>query len=63
MKLISEWISVNDRLPEEDVPVLVWGSQGFAFVDQRENGKWQIGTPHHANITHWMLLPEPPKEE
>ena len=61
--IVNDWISVKDRMPEENVPVLVWDSQGFAFIDIHESGKWRIGTPHYAVITHWMPLPEPPKED
>jgi hypothetical protein len=55
------WISVKDRLPEDIKPVLVWESQGFAYVDNYLNGDWSIGSANGAIITHWMPLPEPPK--
>lgn len=58
----NEWISVKDRLPEEDVPVLVWELQGFAYVDVYKDGVWEVGTPNLAKFTHWMPLPKPPKE-
>ena len=58
----QEWVSVNDRLPEENVPVLVWESQGFAYVDIYKDGVWVIGTPNLSKLTHWMPIPDPPKE-
>ncbi len=65
---MSEWISVKDRLPEEDgtmrgylVAVGNWvGIMPFFSGAFREglNGK-EPDYPVH----HWMPLPEPPKEE
>lgn len=57
-----DWISVNDRLPDEGKYVLVWESQGFAYCDKLIYGIWNIGANNGAIITHWMPLPEPPKE-
>lgn len=57
------WISVKDRLPEEEVYVLVWETQGFAYCDMLKSGAWNIGANNGAIISHWMPLPEPPKEE
>lgn len=58
------WISVKDRLPEDDTPVLVycpdaplpygidyWSQFGLGFY-------WS----HDSEPTHWQPLPEPPKE-
>ena len=59
---IGGWVSVKDRMPEENVPVLVWELQGFAYVDIYKDGAWRIGTPELAKLTHWMPIPEPPKE-
>lgn len=58
-----EWISVKDRLPEYDVTVLVycdyrnWYSLGHFHIN---NDLW-ICSPHQP-VTHWMPLPQPPKE-
>ena len=56
------WISVKDRLPElapNEYLVVNGGKVQLAtFID----GMWI--TPHRvSSITHWMPLPEPPKEE
>ena len=60
---VGGWISVEDRLPEKNVPVLVWEKQGFAYVDRLEaECAWQIASTHHAIVTHWLPLPEPPEE-
>lgn len=60
---IGGWISVKDRTPENIKPVLVWESQGFAYVDNYIDGDWSIGSANGAIITHWMPLPEAPKEK
>ena len=63
-----EWVSVNDRLPDNANGVIVCDEFGFvypacyytfdkcwmySFTDERCGHK----------ITHWMPLPEPPKGE
>lgn len=68
----SKWISVKERLPESRKDVLVvalwherWQTMLGWHSDQEE--KWRIITPHGereaGGVTHWMPLPEPPKEE
>ena len=73
--LRTEWIPVEERLPEEDVIVLVTVSgfySHFTFSNTIElgnlcsDGSWFIeGYPDWDNpeVTAWMPLPEPPKEE
>lgn len=64
-----EWISVKDRLPETRVDVLCYGkitSCGLLHYEQCfYNGKTFLSRRDHnyshITITHWMLLPEPPK--
>jgi hypothetical protein len=73
----SQWISVKDRLPEEDVAVLVYGQvlndpPDVIGVRRRYNGDqdwkhtWESEDGfiyREDDVTHWMPLPEPPKEE
>lgn len=61
-----EWISVKDRLPGTPdtyfccVNSLAFpGSQYVKPLKLCGNGKWW----NDADVTHWMPLPEPPKEE
>lgn len=66
------WIPVTDRLPETGVDVLVMFPQNMA-VASRDMGEWVVnsgdGWCTDVNLsddekepTHWMPLPEPPKE-
>ena len=59
------WIPVSERLPEDGQWVLVWGhGQKIPIMMFRESGAWiDDQFEFHTTITHWMPLPEPPKEE
>lgn len=67
---VGGWVSVKDRLPEEETEYLCWFGDypmgAFAMVCRwnktrgafwcySHNAKW-------AFVTHWMPLPETPKE-
>ena len=70
---VQEWISVEDRLPEENHDgsvnaVLV--TDGFVqHMAYFTRGEWrfaesgEIKEPMWYSITHWMQLPQPPKGE
>ena len=61
----DKWISVKDRLPENEQNVLVadngfiavWTFYGDYWEDS--HGWWQ----EFDEVTHWMPLPQPPKGE
>lgn len=66
---VQEWISVDDRLPEEKVNYIVcykhaycdnddYWAIGISFYDGEE---FQIGLSY--KVTHWQYLPKPPKGE
>ena len=58
---VQEWISVKDRLPEPTYCVLVVGAYSEMAIDALgTDGEW-MGMVE--DITHWMPLPKPPKEE
>lgn len=66
----TEWISVNDRLPENAETVLAHCKDGGMFVGRyMSNGDWQIWTAMKSTrivrrtITHWMPLPTAPKDD
>ena len=65
LKSIPRWISAAERLPEDGQWVLVWGhGQHIPIMMFRESGAWiDDQFEFHSNVTHWMQLPEPPKEE
>lgn len=62
---MSEWIDVNERLPElnQDVLVCKFGNSVMCYSHRiTENGVWygygqSFGT---KSVTHWMPLPPPP---
>lgn len=72
---MMEWISVKDRLPEDEVSpsakqvkvlTAIKGKNGYTvrtqlrFKDRYDKFAWKYSA---GDITHWMPLPEPPKEE
>ena len=70
---VQEWISVKDRLPEEGEYVLCV-LKGFNYGGKIQVCKFVLADKfkdkpyfeHFRNgfpsVTHWMPLPEPPKE-
>lgn len=72
---MSEWISVKDRLPEEGDYVLgiVSGHNGIikftdawmlVHYDADEKEWWADEYDiEGCSVTHWMPIPEPPKED
>ena len=63
---VQEWISVDDRLPENianRVLVVCERSNGV-FYAHYEKPFWinlETDKPFISTVTHWMPLPEPPK--
>ena len=65
---VPKWINVHDIEPDYNTVAVVlarnsenWGFSKFiiaAFI----NGEW-IGVPPEWVVTHWMPIPEMPKEE
>ena len=55
----SEWISVDERLPDEAERVLVYGENGICFAN-RYKDDWLMPMLYAGEVTHWMPLPEPP---
>lgn len=63
---LPRWISVDERLPERPDTVLInlFGLVNIAWYC----GDGKFGTPsglmfEDEGVTHWMPLPQPPKEE
>lgn len=67
----SEWISVEDRLPEKEGKYLICTDRGYVtfgfFGNYDGNGNLTIlrNNPRfdYRNVIYWMPLPEPPKGE
>lgn len=66
---VQEWISVDERLPEEKANCIVYYKHAYYDNDDY----WAIGICFYDGekfrfdsaykVTHWMPLPEPPKGE
>lgn len=65
-----EWISVEDRLPEIRKPVVIfteYGRQATAYIINHSEPTygwidWMRPQHSYGSVTHWMPLPEPPKQ-
>ena len=57
----DKWISVEDRMPDEDCKCLVFTKDGITNIDYYYNRENAFGF-RSWKVTHWMPLPEPPKE-
>lgn len=60
-KYVPQWIAVKDRLPDEIGKVLVIDN-GKIDINSWA-GKYEGWYYANKNITHWMPLPELPKEK
>ena len=59
-----DWISVEDKLPKDGTEVLTFSKSGKYCVRKfyERYGGWRLGYEIAYDITHWMPLPETPKE-
>lgn len=69
------WIPVTERLPSEELAFyLCYTDAGIVVECLWTNNKYGLGpfsdwgwrlvdVPQYQKVTHWMPLPEPPKEE
>ena len=56
----SPWISVKERLPENNTVVLTRGAYGFLICQLSSLGEWETGAnvnEERLGITHWMPIP------
>ena len=75
----SPWHRVEDELPDKTTAVLVWvgvNYDGWGMYPEMRTALWHtvqkrffvhhnesIRGPIIGEVTHWMPLPEPPKED
>lgn len=64
---VQEWISVNDRLPENVKEGLLialrWGEVDIGWCEDGRWGSEFVDEYEDGEVTHWMPLPKPPKGE
>lgn len=56
---LPEWISVEDKLPDEREKVLVTYRLGVTAATYMGNKMWQSGNRKLKSVTAWQKLPEP----
>lgn len=56
---MSEWISVNDRFPQNHDLVIITNGKDvtFSFFD---HGFMYTQLPYIEKVSHWMPMPKPP---
>lgn len=64
LKAQQRWIPVTERLPEDDDDVLIMSSGSISMgYYSIYNEYWaDYINVYNSDVTHWMPLPEPPKE-
>ena len=64
---VPQWISVKDRLPEDDNLRVLVASVELEHVTiaryLKRSNVWKTPSGFSESFTHWMPLPEPPKGE
>lgn len=74
-RLGPEWISVEDRLPDNSVEVLIWALVGGylsgcrrwearrGYYSTTYEPCWCLRNGMTTDVTHWMPLPAPPEDK
>ena len=60
-----DWIKIKDRFPEIDQTILALltvGNPKRSYSGRIGVWTWSKNDDINTDITHWMELPEPPKE-
>ena len=57
-----DWISIDDRLPQNHADVLMCTSAGQEIIVgwRGEDGQWATWNEPRGDISHWMPLPDLP---
>ena len=59
---VQEWISVNDRLPEQWEEAICIAADGDMMIGKYTEWGWMFPC-YFEDLTDWMPLPQPPKGE
>ena len=63
---LKEWISVEDRLPEVNMPVIAYTGTGRNIITWVDKGTMELDDQdinEDEYFTHWKPLPKPPKQQ
>ena len=61
---VQEWVSVDDRLPDDDEVVIICTDKNFVYAGELIGDTWFLDNDSWtATVTHWMPMPNPPKGE
>jgi hypothetical protein len=62
-KVMGDWISVEDELPETGVVVLAFGSHYEPVTAYKTAISWYVYSDDDSvvGVTHWQPLPDRPK--
>jgi hypothetical protein len=66
---MPSWIACTDRLPDEELTVLVYAPAQSepVWLGYLDDGMWRSVDPRGGSsildVTHWMDLPEPPEPD
>lgn len=66
INVLDKWISVKDRLPGKNGDYLAYTCDGIVwpYFFTASSGVWEDALGYSTDtVTHWMPLPEAPKEE
>jgi len=60
---LSDWISIDDRLPKVGEDVIVFSDDKYQIdIGFLIDKKWYSDRGLLPTVTHWMPLPNPPSE-
>ena len=60
---VQEWISVKDRLPDDDEVVIICTDKNFVYAGELIGDTWFLDNDSWtATVTHWMPLPPAPED-
>lgn len=60
---VTDWISVADKLPENEDYVIVAYESGKVGRDFFSNIRNDFAFKHSGEVTHWMPMPAPPMRD